>query len=167
MQCQIYLSIAETKYLRRSQRYEKSSAEANRRFVFASDGVRGIYLRRLRGRALREPPKIAPLRGAVVRAAASACAVLRIAFSVFGMLFADGGRNAPAVRRSGAAANCAVQRTAGVVNGKVFGPWPAGNATMRMPLRASARRGCGPRDSASRLFSFNNFLYVTFCSDKR
>ena len=28
-QCQIYLNIAEREYLRRSQRYEKSSAEAN------------------------------------------------------------------------------------------------------------------------------------------
>ncbi len=31
-----------------------------------------------------------------------------------------------------------------------FGQQPAENATMRMPLRASAGRGCGPRDSASR-----------------
>ena len=33
-------------------------------------------------------------------------------FSERGQLFADGGRNATAVRRSGAAANCAVRRTA-------------------------------------------------------
>ena len=39
-------------------------------------------------------------------------------------------------------------------NEKVFGAQPAGNATMRMPLRASARRGCGPHDSASRPFPF-------------
>ena len=52
---------------------------------------------------MREPPKITPLRGAVVRAA-----VLWTVFSAFGVLFADGGRNATAVRRGGAAANCAV-----------------------------------------------------------
>ena len=63
--------------------------------LFADEGIRGIYLRRLRGaRFRREPPKITPLRGEVVRAAA--CYTL----------FADGGRNATAVRRGGAAANC-------------------------------------------------------------
>ena len=32
----------------------------------------------------------------------------RVVVGVFGLLFADGGRNALAVRREGAAANCAV-----------------------------------------------------------
>ena len=80
---------------------------------------------------MREPPKIMPLRGEVVRAAAcggppdermriaglrgaeaAARAVLWTAFSVFGVLFADGGRSAIAVRRKGAAANCATLRVA-------------------------------------------------------
>ena len=39
---------------------------------------------------------------------AAARAVLRTAFSFFAVLFADGGRSATAVRRSGATANCAV-----------------------------------------------------------
>ena len=44
------------------------------------------------------------------RAEAAARTVLRTAFSVFDVLFADGGVNALAVRRSGAAANCAVPK---------------------------------------------------------
>ena len=40
--------------------------------------------------------------------------------SFFGPLFADGSRSAIAVRRVGAAANCAAQRAAGDVNGNHF-----------------------------------------------
>ncbi len=69
----------------------------------------------------------------------------------------------------GGAANCVVlkNRRRRIVNGKVFGTQPAGNATMRMPLRASARRGCVPRDSTSRnLFLNIFFLRYLLCGQK-
>ena len=64
------------------------------------------------------------------------------------MLFADGGgrKQAKAGLQSAAVGR---RRTARLKepqtsNGKVFGPWPAGNATMRMPLRASAGQRLRP-----------------------
>ncbi len=79
-----------------------------------------IYLRRLRGsRFRREPPKITPLCGEVVRASAGGS--LRTVFSIFGVLFADGGRSAIAVRRSGAAANCAAQGAAKIASAAGWG----------------------------------------------
>ena len=63
---------------------------------------------------MREPPKITPLRGEVVRASAGRS--LRTVFSIFGVLFADGGRSAIAVRRSGASANCAAQGAAKIAS---------------------------------------------------
>ena len=95
------------------------------------------------------------------------CGMTWMVFVFLGGLFADGGGLARAESElqsaaRGAAANCAVQRAAGVVNGKVFGPRTAGNATMRMQLRASARRGCGPHDSASRPFPFIILIMLPF-----
>ena len=48
----------------------------------------------------------------------------RTAFSIFGMLFADGSRSAIAVRRCGAAANGAAQRAASIIMGKFSGRGP-------------------------------------------
>ena len=40
-QCQIYLNIAEREYLRQSQRYEKSSAEASVSLIMPSGSIFG------------------------------------------------------------------------------------------------------------------------------
>ena len=181
-QKQARLHFAEREYLRQSQRYEKSSAEANQRFDYASDGVsenaschraagedwhrkRCVFVRDSNhifvfhnenmwndGRVSEVLACCLPRRR-VCEFIFGGCGRLRTTFSVFGVLFADGGRSATAVRRSGAAANCAAQRAAGGVNGnhfvkpsaielariaearngrmkfKVFGAQPAGTAT--------------------------------------
>ena len=111
---------AETEYLRRSQRYELAEYKTKlvwfllrRILLFADGGMCDIYLRRLRGGAHQrcEPPKITPLRGAVVREAA---ALTTLTSCIITMFYAVRRRRSECDSSPprGAAANCAVLRTA-------------------------------------------------------
>ena len=84
--------------------------------------------------------------------------ILRVVLSRCFMLFADGGGHARAESELQSAAwgggELRGSKSRRHNDGNVLGQLPAGNATMRMPLRASAAGGCGPHDSASRPFSF-------------